>query len=118
MVKLRKCQLYRQIYAKFAINLRIALKVFSENIVNMRLRACLTMCLKYGQFQPKRAYKAPAYSYKRKVFSKSKAEFAAIHNFPKQALDESRFVGDRVFAGMGRFRRRRLGSGRSRRRRG
>ena len=29
--------------------------------VNLRLRACLAMCLKYGQFQPKRAYKAHAY---------------------------------------------------------
>ena len=26
--------------------------------VNLRLRKCLAMCLKYGRFQPKRAYKA------------------------------------------------------------
>ena len=28
--------------------------------VNLRLRACLAMCLKYGKSQPKRAYKARA----------------------------------------------------------
>ena len=29
--------------------------------VNLRLRACLPMCLKYGRYQPQRAYKARAY---------------------------------------------------------
>ena len=29
--------------------------------LNLRLRACLAMCLKYGRFQPKHAYKARAY---------------------------------------------------------
>ena len=33
--------------------------IFSQ--VNLRLRACLAMCLKYGRFQPKRSYKARAY---------------------------------------------------------
>ena len=31
---------------------------------NLRLRACLAMCLKYGKSQPKRAYKARAYKKK------------------------------------------------------
>ena len=39
-----------------------SLIIFSQ--VNLRLRACLAMCLKYGRFQPKRAYKARAYKKK------------------------------------------------------
>ena len=38
-MKLRKCQLYRLIYAKFAINLRFALTIFSENIVTSKPEA-------------------------------------------------------------------------------
>ena len=56
-----------QIYTKFAINLRYVLKSFPLKIllqVNLRLRACLAMCLKYKRFQRKCAYKARAYKNK------------------------------------------------------
>ena len=36
--------------------------------VNLRLRACLAMCLKYGKSQPKRAYKARACKKKCRFF--------------------------------------------------
>ena len=44
-------------------NLRYALKIFPQLLlqVNLRLRACLAKCLKFGQFQPKRSYEARAY---------------------------------------------------------
>ena len=45
---------------------KISLKILLQ--VNLRLRACLAMCLKYGIFQPKRAYRARAYK-QRKVYS-------------------------------------------------
>ena len=41
------------------LSLKILLKV------NLRLRGCLAMCLKYGKSQPKRAYKARAYKIKK-----------------------------------------------------
>ena len=41
---------------------KLSLKILFK--VNLRLRACLAMCLKYGKYQPKRAYKARAYKKK------------------------------------------------------
>ena len=54
----------RKICDKYAL----CAKKFSLEIllqVNLRLRAFLAMCLKYGRFQPKRAYKARAYIIKK-----------------------------------------------------
>ena len=42
---------FRKIRYKSALCAKILLQV------NLRLRACLAICLKYGGFQPKRAYK-------------------------------------------------------------
>ena len=42
---------------------KLSLKILFQ--VNLRLRACLAMCLKYGKSQPKRAYKARAYKIKK-----------------------------------------------------
>ena len=42
---------------------KFSLKILLK--VNLRLRACLAMCLKYVRSQPKRAYKARAYKKKR-----------------------------------------------------
>ena len=41
---------------------KLFLKILLQ--VKLRLRACLAMCLKYGRFHPKRAYKARAYKKK------------------------------------------------------
>ena len=57
------------LYAKFCDKSALCAQRFSLKIllqVNLRLRVCLAMCLKYGRFQLKRAYKAPAY--KKKVY--------------------------------------------------
>ena len=42
---------------------KLSLKILFQ--VNLRLRACLAMCFKYGKSQPKRAYKARAYKIKK-----------------------------------------------------
>ena len=39
---------------------KFSLKILLQVLVNLRLRACLAMFLKYGRFQPERAYKARA----------------------------------------------------------
>ena len=42
---------------------KLSLKILLK--VNLRLRACLAMSLRYGKSQPKRAYKARAYKIKK-----------------------------------------------------
>ena len=42
---------------------KLSLKILLK--INLRLRACLAMCLKYGKTQPKRANKARAYKIKK-----------------------------------------------------
>ena len=48
----------------------------------LRLRACIAMCLKYGQYKPKRAYKARAYkarAYKARAYKKRSVYCTLAH---------------------------------------
>ena len=62
LAKLKKCHLNIRISAKLCYAFKTSQKILFP--ANLRLRACLAMCLKYGQSQPKRAYKARAYKRK------------------------------------------------------
>ena len=54
---------------------KLSLKILLK--VNLRLRACFAMCLKYERSQPKRAYKARAYK-KEEVYVKLNQESQEI----------------------------------------
>ena len=66
---------------------KLSLKILFQ--VNLRLRACLAICLKYGKSQPKCAYKARAYKKKKCIL-----QSALHHKYHDYDLHQNCLIHD------------------------